>query len=137
MIYSKPLSTSFNISLKMQNSKRRNVQVVYFSTKGVSQAFFSNPFDMVMQHDLLLKWPMQNRNYIYPHLHTIKMYDHTISNCRFNCTSVDLFHVSQTFYGHLPNSFEFLFGFKNGFIFMFCKERYAWDDRFRWSVIIF
>ena len=39
----------------MQNSKRGNVQVVYFSTKGVSQAFFSNPFDMVMQHDLLLK----------------------------------------------------------------------------------
>ena len=42
------------------------------------------------------------------------MYDHTISNCRFNCTGVDLFHVSQTFYGHLPNSFEFLFGFIKG-----------------------
>lgn len=54
-LYSKPLSTSFNISLKMQNSKRGNVQVVYFSTKGVSQDIFSNPFDMVMQHDLLLK----------------------------------------------------------------------------------
>ena len=39
----------------MQNSKRGNVQVVYFSTKGVSQDIFSNPFDMVMQHDLLLK----------------------------------------------------------------------------------
>ena len=49
------MTTNRNINFKMQNSIRGNVQVVYFSTKEVSQDIFSNTFDMVMQHYLLPK----------------------------------------------------------------------------------